>query len=95
VELNNLLINHGTLHFPTINKPSSIFTDVSKSAAAHVLLQEMDGVQRMVSCGKDRLKTTKASSQELSATDFELLTILLAVETYHQFLSIGKNFQDF
>jgi hypothetical protein len=67
-------------------------TDASKSPAAHVLLQEKDGVQRMVSCGR-RPFTNHES--KLSAIDLELLAILHAFETYHQFLSNGKKFKIF
>jgi hypothetical protein len=91
-ELKDLLINHGTLHFPDMNKSFSIVTDASKSAAAHVLLQEKDGIQRMVSCGG---RPFKHHESKLSATDLELLAILHAVETYHQFLSNGKKFKIF
>jgi hypothetical protein len=52
-ELKDLLINHGTLHFPDINKSFSIVTDAWKSAAAHVLLQEKNGVQQWFLTGRD------------------------------------------
>jgi hypothetical protein len=75
-----------------MNKAFPIVTDACKFAAAHVLLQEKDGVQRMVSCGG---RPFKSHESKLSAIDLELLAILHAVETNHQFLSNGNRFKIF
>jgi hypothetical protein len=70
-------------------RSSFLQVDASKSALGHSLLQMKDGVLRPVAFGG---RSFKQYEQKLSACHSELLAILHAIQTYHQFLANGRPF---
>jgi hypothetical protein len=75
--------------FPDLNERFYIQSDASKVSCAHSLLQMKDGVLRPVAFGG---RSFKHYEQKLSSCHSELLVILHAIQSYHQFLANGKQF---
>jgi hypothetical protein len=88
-KLKDALLSDVVLIFPDLNEKFWVQVDGSKSAIGHALLQMKDGVLRPVAFGG---RSFKQYEQKLSACHSELLAILHAIETYHQFLANGKPF---
>jgi hypothetical protein len=88
-KLKDALLSDVVLIFPDLNEKFWLQVDGSKSAIGHALLQMKDGVLRPVAFGG---RSFKQYEQKLSACHSELLAILHAIETYHQFLANGKPF---
>ena len=89
-QLKRALLSDAILAFPDMNEPFIIQCDASKTAAGHALLQMKDGILRPIAFGG---RGFKKHEMKLSATDLELLSLLHAIETYHQFISNGRPFR--
>jgi hypothetical protein len=88
-KLKDALLSDVVLIFPDLNEKFFLQVDASKSALGHSLLQMKDGVLRPVAFGG---RSFKQYEQKLSACHSELLAILHAIQTYHQFLANGRPF---
>jgi hypothetical protein len=88
-KLKDALLSDVVLIFPDLNEKFWVKVDASKSALGHSLLQMKDGVLRPVAFGG---RSFKQYEQKLSACHSELLAILHAIQTYHQFLANGRPF---
>jgi hypothetical protein len=88
-KLKDALLSDVVLIFRDLNEKFFLQVDASKSALGHSLLQMKDGVLRPVAFGG---RSFKQYEQKLSACHSELLAILHAIQTYHQFLANGRPF---
>jgi hypothetical protein len=88
-KLKDALLSDVVLIFPDLNERFYLQVDGSKTAIGHALLQMKDGMLRPVAFGG---RSFKQYEQKLSACHSELLAILHAIQTYHQFLANGKPF---
>jgi hypothetical protein len=88
-KLKDALLSDVVLIFPDLNEKFFVQVDGSKTAIGHALLQMKDGMLRPVAFGG---RSFKQYEQKLSACHSELLAILHAIQTYHQFLANGKPF---
>jgi hypothetical protein len=88
-KLKDALLSDVILIFPDLNEKFWLQVDGSKTAIGHALLQVKDGMLRPVAFGG---RSFKQYEQKLSACHSELLAILHAIQTYHQFLANGKPF---
>jgi hypothetical protein len=93
-KLKDALLSDVVLIFPDLNKKfylqvDGLQVDGSNIAIGHALLQTKDGMLRPVAFGG---RCFKQYEQKLSACHSELLAILHAIQTYHQFLANRKPF---
>jgi hypothetical protein len=88
-KLKDALLSDVVLIFLDLNERFYLQVDGSKTAIGHALSQMKDGMLRPVAFGG---RSFKQYEQKVSACHSELLAILHAIQTYHQFLANGKPF---
>jgi hypothetical protein len=88
-KLKDALLSDVDITFPDLNGRFYLQVDGSKTVIGNAILQMKDGMLRPVAFGG---RSFKQYEQKLSACHSELLAILHAIQTYHQFLANGKPF---